>query len=81
MKTVMEDLVDKRNAKVLAEFDKRLDRYDTVVVPWGALHMPKLERSLKDRGFKIERNYYTLDGTPAGPLAAPPISSIRRFRP
>ncbi len=78
MKIVMEDLVDKRNAKALAEFDKRLADYDTIFIPWGALHMPKLEQSLKERGFEVERQrmipvaYYAtiLDALTRQPAAA-----------
>lgn len=47
------DVVDKRNAHVLAEFDKRRANYDTIIIPWGGLHMPGLEQALIDRGFKI----------------------------
>jgi uncharacterized protein YbaP (TraB family) len=52
---VMDDLVRRRNDKVLAELDRRLAEFDTVFIPWGALHMPGLEAGLKQRGFRIER--------------------------
>ncbi len=80
MKIVMEDLVDKRNAKALAEFDKRLGDYETVVIPWGALHMPKLEQSLKDRGFKVQsQRMVTVAryGTIVGALSRQPAAAAR----
>lgn len=49
----LREIVDKRNAHVLAEFDKRRADYDVIIIPWGGLHMPGLEEALIDRGFKI----------------------------
>ena len=54
LKAVFEDILDKRNTRVLAEFDKRILDYDTIVVPWGAQHMPGLEAALRARGFSVE---------------------------
>jgi len=54
-KTYYNEILYRRNQKVLSEFDQRLARYDVFVVPWGALHMPDLEKNFKARGFKIER--------------------------
>jgi hypothetical protein len=48
------ELVDKRNAHVLAVFDERAADYTTIVIPWGALHMPGLEAGLRERGYRIE---------------------------
>ena len=53
LKGVFEDILDKRNTRVLAEFDKRMGEYDAVVIPWGAQHMPGLEKALRERGFQI----------------------------
>lgn len=54
-KVYFAEILYKRNQKVLSEFDKRLAKYDVFVVPWGALHMPDLEKGFKARGFRIER--------------------------
>jgi hypothetical protein len=51
---VFEDILYKRNSRVLAEFDKEIGAYDTVIIPWGAQHMPGLESALVQRGFRIE---------------------------
>lgn len=49
--TVYDDIIYKRNAGLLAEVDKSLKVYDTIIIPWGALHMPDLETNLIDREF------------------------------
>ena len=54
LKGVFDDILNKRNTRVLAEFDKRIGEYDTIVVPWGAQHMPGLEAALRERGFAVE---------------------------
>ncbi len=54
LKGVLDDILNKRNTRVLAEFDKRIGEYNTIVVPWGAQHMPGLEAALRERGFSIE---------------------------
>ncbi len=51
---VMEEIVKKRNNKVLSEFDRYSGQYKNIYIPWGALHMPDLEDKLKQRGFQIE---------------------------
>jgi len=48
------ELIDKRNAHVLAIFDEKAGDYTTIVIPWGALHMPGLEAGLKERGYRVE---------------------------
>jgi hypothetical protein len=51
---VMKEIVEKRNAKVIADFDRYAPRFQTIYMPWGALHMPDLEDQLKARGYRIE---------------------------
>jgi hypothetical protein len=51
---VFEDILTKRNARVLAEFDERVGAYDNIILPWGAQHMPGLEAALVQRGFRIQ---------------------------
>lgn len=51
---VMNDLVQKRNRKVLSYLPKALQKYDTVVIPWGALHMPGIEQAVKHKGFQLQ---------------------------
>lgn len=53
VEAVMADILEKRNAQLLSEFDKRAAPFPTVVVPWGAAHMPGLEAALIERGYKV----------------------------
>jgi hypothetical protein len=48
------EVVDERNDHVLSVFDAKAPTYDTIVIPWGALHMPGLEAGLLERGYRIE---------------------------
>lgn len=54
IKVVMNDIVAKRNERVLSEFDKQIPNYKVIFIPWGAQHMPALEKGMLDRGFKVE---------------------------
>ena len=54
IKGVFDDILYKRNTRLLTEFDKRIGEYDTIVIPWGAQHMPGLEAALRERGFQIQ---------------------------
>ncbi|MEQ1754215.1 MAG: hypothetical protein ABL973_08770 [Micropepsaceae bacterium] len=51
---VMDEIVRKRNDKVIAAFDKYEPQYRIVYLPWGALHMPDLEDKLLARGYKVQ---------------------------
>jgi hypothetical protein len=48
---VMRDILEKRNEHLLGEIDRALETSQTVIVPWGALHLASIEASLKARGF------------------------------
>lgn len=50
-KAVMNEIVDGRNAVLLGHLDEALQHYDTIVIPWGALHMPGLEQAILKKGF------------------------------
>ena len=51
-KIVHRDILENRNAHLLAEIDEALRTHDTVVVPWGALHLPGIEAALEAQGFR-----------------------------
>ncbi len=51
---VMDDLVQKRNRAVLSYLPIALQKYDTLVIPWGALHMPGLETAILHKGFELQ---------------------------
>ncbi|MDF1579155.1 MAG: hypothetical protein P1P74_00065 [Desulfuromonadales bacterium] len=50
--TITADIIDKRNAAVDAWLSKVLGYYDTVLIPWGALHMAGIEQAVIRRGFQ-----------------------------
>jgi hypothetical protein len=63
--TIMDDILHHRNMVVLGHLDKALTRYETVVIPWGALHMKELESEILKRGFvkKEEKQRTSIDFT------------------
>jgi hypothetical protein len=72
-----DEILTKRNAVLMAVFDKLQGKYDAFVVPWGAMHMPGLEKAFMERGFRIESaemltlaRYETVAGHVFGGLAA-----------
>jgi hypothetical protein len=48
---IMVDILDKRNDAVIASMVKTLQRYDTIIIPWGAMHMPAIEAAVLAQGF------------------------------
>ena len=57
---VMNDLVQKRNRQVLSYLPKALKKYDTIIIPWGALHMPGLETAVIGKGFHLQEQHKRL---------------------
>ncbi len=57
---VMNDLVQKRNRQVLSYLPKALNKYDTIIIPWGALHMPGLEAAIIGKGFHLQEEHKRL---------------------
>ena len=53
---VMTDLISKRNRSVLGYLPKALNRYDTVIIPWGALHMQGIEKAVLATGFQLKKS-------------------------
>ncbi len=52
--TVMNDILHKRDKELIRHLDQALARYDTVVIPWGALHMKEIEAEIQRRGFTLQ---------------------------
>ena len=74
---VFKDILDKRNATVIAAFDRKAGTADPVYIPWGALHMPGIEAALVERGYKVTSSraiplvHYFGAGKKAGGESAP----------
>ena len=47
-----EDLLTLRNNHLIKELQTELARTKTVVLPWGAAHMPGLSREIQALGFR-----------------------------
>ena len=60
---IMVDIIDKRNAVVIDGMVRSLSRYDTIIIPWGAMHMPAIEEAVLGEGFApgAERERLSLD--------------------
>lgn len=60
---VMADIIDKRNAVVIDSMVRSLKHYDTIVIPWGAMHMPAIEAAVLEQGFApdAERERLSVD--------------------
>ena len=52
---VMDDILHRRNKEVIRLLRKAVDRYDTVLIPWGALHMPEIEAEVLKQGFELQQ--------------------------
>ena len=55
-KIVMDDLIEKRNRSLLSYLPKGLQHYRTLIIPWGALHMPGLEAAILQQGFEFQQS-------------------------
>ncbi|MGB5950654.1 MAG: hypothetical protein WBG82_15155 [Parvibaculum sp.] len=53
LSTVYADLIDRRNAALIAVFDREAQGHDVIVIPWGAEHMPGIEKALRERGYEV----------------------------
>jgi hypothetical protein len=48
---IWEDILYRRNEVVIRYMNMALEKYDTIVIPWGAMHMPEIEKAVVERGF------------------------------
>ncbi len=50
-----DDLLTKRNEHLLQEIHTELSKTNTIVVPWGAMHMPGLAAEIEQSGFHVSK--------------------------
>ncbi len=50
---LFDDLLRKRNRRLLEEIHARLPQAESLVVPWGAAHMPEIAREIEKAGFRV----------------------------
>jgi hypothetical protein len=48
------DLLRKRNRRLLQEIHDRLSDSDNLIVPWGAAHMPEIAEQIQKSGFHLK---------------------------
>lgn len=51
---LFDDLLKKRNRRVLEEIQTQLQQSETIIVPWGAAHMPEIAREIQKTGFQVQ---------------------------
>jgi hypothetical protein len=49
---ILHDLVERRNEHLIRELEAALPEHSSIVVPWGALHLPAVEQALVAWGFE-----------------------------
>ena len=52
---LFDDLLRKRNRRLLEEIQSRLSESENLIVPWGAAHMPEIAREIQQSGFRLEQ--------------------------
>jgi hypothetical protein len=59
---LIDDLLTKRNRRLLAEIDARLPQSERIIVPWGVAHMPGIAKQIRQSGFRVvdTRDYLTI---------------------
>ncbi|MBP9903705.1 MAG: hypothetical protein KBH45_19805 [Verrucomicrobia bacterium] len=65
---LFDDLLRKRNRRVLEEIRTRLSVSDSLIIPWGAAHMPEIAREIQKSGFRLQetQDYVAIRFGPAG---------------
>ena len=51
---LFDDLLTKRNAHLLEKIRDQLPLSETLIVPWGAAHMPGLAKEIQKTGFRLD---------------------------
>lgn len=47
------DIIEKRNQKVLLDLENNKLKYDDFYVPWGAAHLPEIEKEIQKQGYVV----------------------------
>ncbi len=50
---LLEDLLGKRNRRLMEVLQARLPGSDRIIVPWGAAHMPEIAAAIQQAGFRL----------------------------
>lgn len=55
--TIFSEIVDKRNQVLFGYMKTAITKYNDIIIPWGALHMPKIEAEVLDKGFVFKESH------------------------
>src|SRR5260370_17575521 len=50
---LFDDLLRKRNRRLMEEIHGRLSQSEYLIVPWGAAHMPEIAKAIQKSGFRM----------------------------
>ena len=53
---IFEDLLHKRNRRLLEELRSRLAQSENIIVPWGVAHMPEIAAAIQESGFRLDES-------------------------
>ncbi len=61
-KQLMDDILTKRNHHLLGVVRERLSTSKSIIIPWGAAHMPEIAREIQKDGFRMmeTRNFMAI---------------------
>lgn len=54
---LLEDLLRKRNRRLLEELHSRLPQSQNIIVPWGVAHMPEIATEIQKSGFRLNESH------------------------
>ena len=65
---LIDDLLRKRNRRLMEEIHARLSQTENIIVPWGAAHMPEIAKEIQKAGFLLDetREYVAIRFRSAG---------------
>ncbi len=52
---LIDDLLRKRNRRLLEEIQAQLPQSENIIVPWGVAHMPEIAKEIQRSGFRLEK--------------------------
>lgn len=69
---LFDDLLRKRNRRLLEELRSRLSQSEKFMIPWGAAHMPEIAKEIQKSGFRLDetREYVVIHFQAAGKKSA-----------
>jgi hypothetical protein len=50
LRTLQNDILDRRNARVISAVESQLEKHPNIGVPWGAAHMAGIEEAILAKG-------------------------------